>query len=142
MTRKSVPGSDNDQESADRIRLDKWLWAARFYKTRSLAAEAVGGGKVEVNDERVKRARLVQAGDLVRLRLGPYEHIVRVRRVSARRGPAAEAATLYEETPESRAARERLAAQHRLASIGVTYEKGRPSKKDRRDIQRFRDDRR
>ena len=140
MSRKAIPDSDDDAaESADRIRLDKWLWAARFYKTRSLAAEAIGGGKVEVNGEHVKRARLVQVGDLVRLRLGPYEHAVQVRRISGRRGPAPEAATLYEETAESRAARERLAAQHRLASAGVSYDKGRPTKKDRRDIERFRD---
>ncbi len=126
----------------DGVRIDKWLWAARFYKTRSLAAEAIAGGKADVNEERVKRARLVQVGDVVRVRHGPYEHVVVVRRVSARRGPAAEAATMYEESAESRAARERLAAQHRLASAGVTYDRGRPTKKDRRDIQRWRDDRR
>ncbi len=85
-----------------RIRLDKWLWAARFFKTRALAAEAVEGGKVQVNGDRPKRARPVQVGDEVRVRLGPYEHTVSVRALSGRRGPASEAAGLYEETVESR----------------------------------------
>src|SRR3990170_4414848 len=96
-------------ESDDgKIRLDKWLWAARFYKTRSLAAEAIAGGKVQVNGERVKRAKPMQAGDEVRIRLGPYEHQIVVRELSDRRGPATDAARLYEEKPASRAAREAL----------------------------------
>ncbi|HET6579879.1 MAG TPA: RNA-binding S4 domain-containing protein, partial [Gemmatimonadales bacterium] len=102
--------SDRDTDDG-RVRLDKWLWAARFFKTRSLAAEAVAGGKVQVNGERAKRARPLQAGDEVRVRLGPYEHVVMVRALSGRRGPAAEAAELYEERPESRAAREATAQQ-------------------------------
>src|SRR5215218_1431268 len=91
-------------EGAGRVRLDKWLWAARFFKTRSQAAEAIEGGKVQVAGERVKRAKLVQAGDELRIRLGPYEHVVLVRGVSERRGPASVAAQLYEETAESKAA--------------------------------------
>ena len=76
-------------ESDDsKVRLDKWLWAARFYKTRSLAAEAIAGGKVQVNGERVKRAKPLQVGDEVRIRLGPYEHQIVVRELSERRGPA------------------------------------------------------
>src|SRR5690349_11038955 len=105
-TRDEAPGSD-----AGRVRIDKWLWAARFYKTRSLAAEAIGGGKVLVAGERVKPAKMLQVGDEVRLRLGPYEHVVVVRALSERRGPATVAATLYDETAESRAAREKLADQ-------------------------------
>jgi ribosome-associated heat shock protein Hsp15 len=131
-------GRTDDDEDGDRVRLDKWLWAARFYKTRALAAEAVEGGKVEVNGDRPKRARPLKPGDEVRIRLGPYEHHVVVHALSNRRGPAAEAATLYEETAASREARERLALQLRSAAPPFHHEKGRPSKKDRRDIDRLR----
>jgi ribosome-associated heat shock protein Hsp15 len=121
-----------------RVRLDKWLWAARFFKTRALAAEAVEGGKVEVNGDRPKRARPLQVGDEIRVRLGPYEHTVRVRALSARRGPAAEAAGLYEESEASKAKREELAIQ--LKSLHAVFgpDKGRPTKKDRREIQRLK----
>jgi ribosome-associated heat shock protein Hsp15 len=126
-----------------KVRLDKWLWAARFFKTRSLAADAIEGGKVQVNGERVKRAKTLQAGDEVRLRLGPYEHVVVVRQTSERRGPASVAQTLYEETAESRAAREKLSEQLRMAPPAFVYEdRGRPTKKDRRDLSRFIDERR
>ena len=135
--------NDRSDPGVGRVRVDKWLWAARFYKTRSLAAEAIGGGKVLVGGERVKPARLLQAGDEVRLRMGPYEHVVIVRDVSDRRGPASVAVTLYEETTESRAARDKLAEQLRMAPAGFVFEdKGRPTKRDRRDIERLRDDRR
>lgn len=135
--------NDRDEPGVGRVRVDKWLWAARFYKTRSLAAEAIGGGKILVGGERVKPARLLQAGDEVRLRMGPYEHVIIVRDVSERRGPASVAATLYAETTESRAAREKLAEQLRMAPAGFVFEdKGRPTKRDRRDIERLRDDRR
>jgi ribosome-associated heat shock protein Hsp15 len=128
-----------DEDTDDgRVRLDKWLWAARFFKTRSLAAEAVTGGKVQVNGERAKRARALQPGDEVRVRLGPYEHLVVVRALSARRGPAAAAAELYEERPESRAAREAMAQQLKLVHAAFVPEKGRPTKRDRREIERFR----
>lgn len=122
------------------VRLDRWLWAARFFKTRSLAAEAVAGGKVHVNGERPKPAKLLRVGDRLRVRVGPYEHHIIVRALAERRGPPRVAVTLYEETPGSRAARFRLAEQHRLApSMG--YEgKGRPTKKDRRSIERLHGD--
>src|SRR5688572_24252204 len=121
-----------------RVRLDKWLWAARFFKTRALAAEAVEGGKVQVNGDRPKRARPLQVGDEIRVRLGPYEHTITVRALSARRGPALEAAGLYEETAASRTAREALAVQ--LKSLHAVFgpDKGRPSKKDRREIQKLK----
>jgi ribosome-associated heat shock protein Hsp15 len=121
-----------------RVRLDKWLWAARFFKTRALAAEAVEGGKVQVNGDRPKRARPLQVGDEIRVRLGPYEHTLTVRALSGRRGPATEAAGLYEETAASRTAREALAIQ--LKSLHAVFgpDKGRPSKKDRRDIERLK----
>ena len=126
------------EQEDGRVRLDKWLWAARFFKTRALAAEAVEGGKVQVNGDRPKRARPLQAGDEIRVRLGPYEHTITVRALSARRGPASEAAGLYEETAASRSAREALAIQ--LKSLHAVFgpDKGRPSKKDRRDIQRLK----
>jgi ribosome-associated heat shock protein Hsp15 len=134
---------DEQTGGAGRVRVDKWLWAARFFKTRSLAADAVTGGKVLVGGERVKPAKLLQAGDEVRLRLGPYEHVVVVRGVSERRGPASVAVTLYEETEASRSAREKLAEQLRMAPAAFVYEdKGRPTKRDRRDIERLRDARR
>jgi ribosome-associated heat shock protein Hsp15 len=141
-----TPGMQRNEErdaGAGRVRIDKWLWAARFFKTRSLAAEAIGGGKVLVGGERVKPAKPIQAGDEVRLRLGPYEHVVIVRGISERRGPATVAATLYEETADSRAAREKLAEQLKIAPAGFVFEeKGRPTKRDRREIERLRDDRR
>ena len=134
---------DDEGSGPGRVRVDKWLWAARFFKTRSLASDAVGGGKVVVGGERVKPAKLLQIGDEVRVRLGPYEHVVVVRALSERRGPATVAATLYEETAASRAAREKLADQLRMAPATFVYEdKGRPTKRDRRDIERLRDERR
>lgn len=127
-------------DDSDRVRLDKWLWAARFFKTRSLATEAVTGGKVEVNRERAKPAKAIKPGDEVRLRLGPYEHILIVRALADRRGPASVAQTLYEETEASRQARERTAEQLRLAPGTFVYEeKGRPTKKDRRELARVID---
>jgi ribosome-associated heat shock protein Hsp15 len=125
-------------EIEDKTRVDKWLWAARFYKTRSLAAEAVAGGKVQVNGERVKRAKPLQVGDEIRIRLGPYEHHIIVRELSDRRGPAARALELYEETPESRAARDALAVQLKSLHAAFLPERGRPTKKDRRSIRRFK----
>ena len=130
-----------DPSLQPRVRVDKWLWAARFFKTRSLAADAVAAGKVEVNGERVKPAKLLQLGDEVRVRLGPYEHVVHVRGVSERRGPASVAVTLYEESAASVAARAKLAEQLRMAPAAFVYEeKGRPTKRDRREIDRFRDE--
>ena len=127
-------------DELDRVRLDKWLWAARFFKTRAIAATAIETGKVEVNGERAKRAKQLQVGDSLRIRLGPYHHIVTVRGLSEIRGPAPVAAKLYEETAESIKVREAMAAQVKAAASGASYEKGRPTKKDRRDIERLRRD--
>ena len=128
-----------DKEQAlGRVRIDKWLWAARFYKTRGLSAEAIDGGKIEVNGERSKRSRLVQAGDRIRIRSGPYEHIVLVRGVSEKRGSATIAQALYEEEPESRKAREVMAVHVKAMNANTGYESGRPTKKDRREIERVR----
>ena len=125
-------------ESEDRTRVDKWLWAARFYKTRALAAEAIAGGKVQVNGERVKRAKPLQVGDEIRIRQGSYEHRIVVRQLSNHRGPAARAAELYEETAESRAAREAMALQLKSLHSMFVPDRGRPTKKDRREINRLK----
>ena len=128
---------------SDRVRIDKWLWAARFFKTRSQATEAADGGKVEVNGARAKPAKEVKVGDELRIRLGPYEHLVVVRGLSDKRGPATVAQTLYEETPESIAVREKLREDHRMAPAMFVYEeKGRPTKKDRRALADFIEKRR
>ena len=134
-----APASERDRsDSPDRVRLDKWLWAARFYKTRGLSAEAIDSGRIEVNGERAKRARLVQSGDRIRIRIGPYEHVVSVLGVSEVRGSAPIAQALYEEEAESRKAREAMAAHVRAMNAATGYDTGRPTKKDRRDIKRVR----
>ena len=121
----------------ERVRLDRWLWAARFFKTRALAAAAVAGGKVQVNGTRAKPAKQLQVGDALRLRVGPYEWFVTVRDLSERRGPPKTALALYEESPDGRAARERLALQHKIAPAPTYQGKGRPTKKERREIERL-----
>jgi ribosome-associated heat shock protein Hsp15 len=130
--------NDDDDDAGDRVRLDKWLWAARFYKTRAIAVEAIGGGKVLCNGERPKPAREMQVGDEVRLRLGPYEHVVKVLTLNPRRGPAKVASLMYEETAESLAARARLAEQHKLASAFNPQASWTDSKRDRREVRRVR----
>ena len=132
-----VSGMSQERDQG-RTRLDKWLWAARFYKTRGLAAEAIAGGKVQVNGDRAKRARPLRLGDEVRVRQGPYEYLVVVRELADRRGPASQAAGLYEETPESREARERLALQLKTLHAAFVPDRGRPTKRDRREMERFK----
>lgn len=121
----------------EQIRLDKWLWAARFFKTRSLAAQAVEGGKVQLNGNRPKPGHLVRIGDELKIRRGPYEWAVIVRGVSPQRGSASQAQSLYEETEESKRNREALANELRFQGRIVSEIKGRPSKKARRNILRF-----
>ncbi len=115
--------------------MDKWLWAARFFKTRALAAAAVAGGKVQVNGSRAKPAKQVQLGDNLRVRLGPYDWIITVSAVTERRGSARDAQLLYDESPDGRAARERLAEAHKIAPTPAYQGKGRPTKKDRRKLE-------
>jgi ribosome-associated heat shock protein Hsp15 len=129
---------DHDASHPDRVRIDKWLWAARVYKTRALAVAAIEGGKVQVNGDRVKRAKLLQAGDEVRIRLGPYEHLLTVRGLAERRGSATDAAKLYEESPASRAARETLALQLKSVHAAFIPQTERPTKRDRRRIEAFK----
>ncbi|MHB8536130.1 MAG: RNA-binding S4 domain-containing protein [Sulfuricaulis sp.] len=120
------------------IRIDKWLWAARFFKTRSLAAAAVTGGKVKMNGERVKAAKAVRLDDEVSIHVGPYEYLVRVLGLSGRRGPAPEAALLYKESAPGKAAREKLAARLSAERIYASHEKGRPTKRARREMIQFK----
>ncbi len=122
------------------VRLDKWLTAARFFKTRALAAQAISAGKVEVNGVRAKPAKALTVGDHLRVRKGPYEFLLRVRLLSDRRGPPATAATLYEEDPAGKATREKLAQQLRIAPSPTYDGRGRPTKRDRRELERLRDD--
>ena len=122
----------------NRVRIDKWLWAARFYKTRALAAAAVEGGKARVNGERVKPAKVVKAGDSLIVHNGPFEWDITVLTVSERRGPAAAAAKLYRESEASRKAREEKAALIKAErQSNPVFAKGRPTKKQRRQIIRF-----
>ena len=128
-----------DQLEPGGVRLDRWLWAARFYKTRATAVEAIDGGKVQVAGNRVKRAKTVRAGDEIRMRQGPYEQIVIVRRLSEKRGPATEAVTLYEETAASKAAREKLSLQLKAVhSAFIPDDNARPTKRDRRKLERLK----
>jgi ribosome-associated heat shock protein Hsp15 len=115
------------------MRLDKWLWAARFYKTRTVAVEAIDAGHISVNGERAKPAKMLKVGDLVVVRRAPFEHAVTVKALSDKRGPAAIAATLFDETEESRARRTALAAQ--MKAMPQPRFKGRPTKKTRRDYE-------
>jgi len=117
------------------MRLDKWLWAARFFKTRTLAVEAVEGGRVSVNGERSKPAKELKVGDKVSIRRPPFEHVITVRELSDKRGPATVAAALFAETEESRARRTVLAAE--MKSLPQPRFKGRPTKKTRRDYERW-----
>jgi len=122
-------------EGNDKLRIDKWLWAARFFKTRSLAADAVESGKVTMNEARLKPAKAIGAGDRLVIRLGQYHFDVEVLALSNKRGPAPEAQKLYRETDESRARRAVIAAQNKALPLPAF--KGRPTKRDRRDIERF-----
>ena len=123
----------------DSMRLDKWLWCARFYKTRSLAVEEIGKGRVTVNGQATKAARELRVGDSLALRQGPVARTVIVRALSNMRGPAPVAQQLYEETPESISARAQAAEARRLAPEPATaLREGRPTKRDRRDMDDLR----
>lgn len=122
---------------SDSVRIDKWLWAARFFKTRSLATDAVDGGKVRVNRERVKPARSVKVGDTLAIDHGSTEWEVVVRDLADKRGSAAIAQTLYEETEHSIAERQKKAEQRRFFREPSEEIRGRPTKRDRRLIDKF-----
>ena len=123
----------------EKVRLDKWLWAARFFKTRSLAADDIDKGRVKVNGQVAKASREPRIGDEIEFRSGCVTRTVQVRALSAVRGPATQAAELYQETPESVAARAQAAEQRRLAPEPAhAMAQGRPTKRDRRQLQDLR----
>ena len=126
------------QSSTNRVRIDKWLWAARFFKTRSLAAHAVDGGKVKLNDARVKPAKALTIGDRLEVHIGPYEWTIIVRVLSEQRGPAAAARELYAEDEASRERRAAAVAARREGLHPLPEPGGRPVKKQRRVLQRLR----
>ena len=124
-------------EPADKLRIDKWLWAARFFKTRSIAADAIESGKVTMDGARVKQAKTVGVGDHIVILLGPYQHEVEVLGLSGKRGPAPVAQKLYRETNASKQRRAVQAEQNKL--LPQSDLKGRPTKRDRREIERMVD---
>jgi ribosome-associated heat shock protein Hsp15 len=140
MRGKDNASPDSDESVPGRTRLDKWLWAARFFKTRALAAEAIDGGKVDVNGERAKRAKQVGAGDTIRLRNGPLEWQLEVVDIAERRGPAQVAQGLYVETEESRKRREAVVEGLRSMPTVFAYGDSRPGKRDRRAIRKLKGD--
>jgi ribosome-associated heat shock protein Hsp15 len=120
------------------VRLDKWLWAARFFKTRSVAREAVSGGKVNLNGNRAKPGRTIKTGDELRVQRGEEEFLITIVEPSARRGPASVARTLYEESEESRTRREKLAEERKLERQQHATRERRPDKRQRRRVIRFK----
>lgn len=126
----------------DKLRIDKWLWAARFYKTRSLACDEIVKGRVQVNDSEVKPARELKVGDIVQLRQGAVTRTVTVLDLSDKRGPAPVAQTLYAETEASIALRKEASELRRMGTEpALTLEHGRPTKRDRRELQHQWDER-
>ena len=121
----------------EKVRVDKWLWAARFFKTRSLASEAVSGVHVHVNGERVKSSRMLKVGDQLSIRKGEQEFMVEVLALSGKRGPATTARTLYEESAESIAAREKARLERKMLGAVATGPRGKPDKRERRKIREF-----
>ena len=136
MASSSHCSPDSPPEASER--LDKWLWAARFFKTRSLAAQAVSGGKVEVNGARAKPARRIRVGERLTIRRGVMQWVVVVRGLNRERRPAREAVLLYEETPESREARSCEEERRRQAQARRERGLGRPTKRDRRELERLK----
>lgn len=126
-----------DKTSLERMRLDKWLWAARFFKTRSLATQAIEHGRVKLNGERIKPARDVKPGDRLEVHVNDAGWTLTVRALSMQRGPAPVAQALYEEDPDSQARRQQQMSERKLASHPAASVKGRPTKRDRRQIHRF-----
>jgi ribosome-associated heat shock protein Hsp15 len=126
-----------EKTSLDKMRLDKWLWAARFFKTRSLATQAIDNGRVKLNGERVKPAREVKPGDRLDVHIGDADWTLAVRALAMQRGPAPVAQMLYEEDPASCARRQQQLRDRKLAASPEAAIKGRPTKRDRRQIHRF-----
>lgn len=126
------------QQQTEEVRLDKWLWAARFYKTRALAREMIEGGKVHYNGQRSKPGKIVELNARLTLRQGNDEREVLIKGISSRRGPASEAVLLYEETPESLSKREKMALARKMNALSMPHPDRRPDKKERRDLMKFK----
>lgn len=126
------------EKTAEGVRLDKWLWAARFYKTRAVAREMVEGGKVHYNGQRSKPSKLVELNAVLTLRQGNDERTVTVLGITEQRRPAAEATQLYEETAESIAKREKVALARKMNALTMPHPDRRPDKKERRDLMKFK----
>ena len=124
---------------SEKMRLDKWLWAARFFKTRSLATQAIDQGQVKLNGDRVKPAREIRPQDRLEIQLGDDVWMLTVRALSMQRGPAPVAQQLYVEAPDSIARRQQQAKEHKMSANPAAAIKGRPTKRDRRQIHRFTD---
>ncbi|MDT8312025.1 MAG: RNA-binding S4 domain-containing protein [Methylophaga sp.] len=129
---KAIPETENAAQ-----RLDKWLWAARFFKTRALAVEAINGGKVHVQGQRAKPSRNIHTGDMLEISKPPYNFEIEVLGLEKQRRPTSEAQTLYQETAASQSKREQLREQLKNEPLGFREQKGRPSKRDRRHIIKF-----
>ena len=126
------------EKTAEGVRLDKWLWAARFYKTRALAREMIEGGKVHYNGQRAKPSKIIELNAVLVLRQGNDERTVVVKAITDQRRPAAEAVQLYEETAESIEKREKLALASKLNALSLPHPDRRPGKKERRDLMKFK----
>ncbi|MGN2426001.1 ribosome-associated heat shock protein Hsp15 [Raoultella sp. Lac2] len=126
------------EKPVEAVRLDKWLWAARIYKTRALAREMIEGGKVHYNGQRSKPGKVVELGATLTLRQGNDERILLVKGITEQRRPASEAVTLYEETAESIEKREKMALARKMNALTMPHPDRRPDKKERRDLMRFK----
>jgi ribosome-associated heat shock protein Hsp15 len=126
-----------DNGPAERVRIDKWLWAARFFKTRSLALQAIELGRVRIDGERIKPAREAKVGETVLIQIGETRIEIVVRALSSMRGPAPVARLLYEETPDSQQVRQRRAEQGRFGTEPARSLQGRPTKRDRRRLSQL-----
>ena len=138
MTRQTDSDDPRNAPSADRMRLDKWLWAARFFKTRQMAIDAINGGKVHLNGQRVKPGKEISPESRLQINKDQYTWDITVRALCKQRRPAKEAEQLYEEDPESHAKRQALVAQHRDEKGSGFQPDQRPNKRDRRLIHRFK----
>ncbi len=138
MMARGKSQTDSSDDSIHKVRLDKWLWAARFYKTRGLAQEAIDGGHVHINGDRAKPARAVKVGDEIELRLNQLVYQLEVIALAERRGPATEARLLYHESEASQAAREARTLELKAGWASFPQGDGRPTKKSRRQLNRFR----
>ncbi len=126
------------EKPSDDVRLDKWLWAARFYKTRSLAREMIEGGKVHYNGQRSKPSKIVELNATLTLRQGNDERTVIIKSITEQRRPATEAVALYEETQQSVEKREKIALARKMNALTMPHPDRRPDKKERRDLMRFK----